>query len=184
MNRKEAGFTLIELVVTLVVLAITIVIAAPSFAGLLQRSRESGTYHLLTTSLAGARMRAIRDSAPVTVCPSADGRSCRADGIWTDGWIIYRDPERGDQPASEAAVVQQFDGLKSGLRLRGTNGRRRVRFLPSGWAYGSNISIRLCDSEHLLGNIVVNTGGRPRVSRQTGPAICPFGTGSHEKGPV
>ena len=184
MNRKEAGFTLIELFVTLAVLAITIATAAPSFAGLLQRSRESSTYHLLTTSLAGARLRAIRDSAPVTVCPSADGRTCRADGIWTDGWIIYRDPRRSDQPTSDAAVIQQFDSLKPGLRLRSTKGRKRVRFLPSGWAYGSNLSIRLCSSERLLGSVVVNNGGRPRVGRQAGPADCPFGTGSHEKGPV
>src|SRR3546814_8372883 len=74
MNRKEAGFSLIELVATLSVLATLLAIALPSFTTLLQGSRASGTYHLLTTSLAAARLRAVKDNAPVTVCPSADGR--------------------------------------------------------------------------------------------------------------
>src|SRR3546814_3066380 len=78
MNRKDAGFSLIELIATVSVLATLLAIALPSFTTLLQGSRASGTYHLLTTSLAAARLRAIKDNAPVTVCPSADGRSCRS----------------------------------------------------------------------------------------------------------
>src|SRR3546814_10203980 len=72
MNRKDAGFSLIELIATVSVLATLLAIALPSFTTLLQGSRASGTYHLLTTSLAAARLRAIKDNAPVTVCPSAD----------------------------------------------------------------------------------------------------------------
>src|SRR3546814_7997711 len=61
MNRKDAGFSLIELIATVSVLATLLAIALPSFTTLLQGSRASGTYHLLTTSLAAARLRAIKD---------------------------------------------------------------------------------------------------------------------------
>lgn len=176
MNRKEAGFSLIELVVTLSVLTIILTIALPSFAALLQGSRESSTYHLLTTSLAAARLRAVKDNAPVTVCPSADGRTCRGDAIWSEGWILYRDPGRDLQPASSDAVIQQFGPVGGRLRLRSTAGRTRVRFLPSGWAFGSNLSIRLCrpGKDGFRGSVIVNNAGRPRTERQTAPVPCPF----------
>jgi type IV fimbrial biogenesis protein FimT len=176
MNRKEAGFSLIELVVTLSVLAIILAIALPSFAAMLQGSRASSTYHLLTTSLAAARLRAIKDNAPITVCPSIDGRTCRGDTIWSDGWILYQDPGHDEQPRTEAMVIQRFEGVDDGLRLRSTAGRTRVRFLPTGWAFGSNLSLRLCRAaeNEFLGSVIVNNAGRPRTERQHGSTPCPF----------
>src|SRR5690606_6837826 len=141
-----------------------------------QRSSESGAYHLLTTSLAAARLRAVKDNAPVTVCPSADGHTCRGDGIWSDGWILYRDPGRNDQPPAMDAILQRFDRVGHALQLRSTSGRHRVRFLPSGWAYGSNLTIRLCrpGSGGFLGSVIVNNAGRPRTERQPAGSSCPF----------
>src|SRR3546814_1609643 len=144
MNRKDAGFSLIELIATVSVLATLLAIALPSFTTLLQGSRASGTYHLLTTSLAAARLRAIKDNAPVTVCPSADGRSCRSDEVWSDGWIVYQDPGRDTQPQGSDTVIQRFEGVGVELQLKTTSGRSHVRLLPSGRASGSNLSIRLC----------------------------------------
>jgi type IV fimbrial biogenesis protein FimT len=176
MNRKEAGFSLIELVTTLSVLAIVLMIALPSFAAMLDGSRASSTDLLLTTSFAAARLQAVRDGAPVTVCPSADGRTCREDAIWSDGWILYQDAGRDDQPRTEDMVIQRFDGIGDGLRLRSTTGRAHVRFQPTGWASGSNLSVRLCragDNE-FLGSVIVNNAGRPRTERQHGSVPCPF----------
>jgi len=176
MNRKEAGFSLAELAVVTAVLAIALAVALPSFAAMLQRSGESSAYHLLMTSLSSARLSAIKDNAPVTVCPSADGRRCRSDGIWSDGWIAYRDPGRDRHPASVDAILQRFAGLERRLHLRSTAGRSRVRFFPTGWAFGSNLSIRLCapGDGGLLGSVIVNNAGRPRTERQPGGLPCPF----------
>lgn len=176
MNRKDAGFSLIELIATVSVLAIILSIAVPSFTTLLQGARASGAYHLLITSLAAARLRAVKDNAPVTVCPSADGRTCRSDEVWSDGWIVYRDPGRDAQPQGIDSVIQHFDGVGGGLQLRTTSGRSRVRFLPAGWAYGSNLSIRLCrpGRNGFLGSVIVNNAGRPRTERQQGGTPCPF----------
>ena len=176
MNRKDAGFSLIEMIATLSVLAMLLAIAIPAFTTLLQGSRASGTYHLLTTSLAAARLRAIKDNAPVTVCPSADGRTCRSDEVWSDGWIVYRDPDRDPQPQDNDAVIQRFGRVGGDLQLMSTSGRSRVRFQPAGWAYGSNLSIRLCrpGPDGFLGSVIVNNAGRPRTERHPGGAPCPF----------
>ena len=174
MNRKDAGFTLAELAVTLSVLAIILAIALPAFGTMLQDARASSTYHLLTTSLSAARLRAIKDNAAVTVCPSTDGRTCRSDEIWNDGWILYRDPDHDDQPASATDVIQRFYGVDNGLQLRSTAGRTRVRFQPTGWSFGHNLSIHLCRGDDFLGSVIVNNAGRPRTERQDEAAPCPF----------
>jgi type IV fimbrial biogenesis protein FimT len=178
MNRKDAGFSLAELAVTLSVLAIILAIALPAFGAMLQGARASSTYHLLMTSLAAARLRAIKDNAPVTVCPSTDGHTCRGDEIWNDGWILYLDPDREDQPSSAEAVIQRFDGVDNGLQLRSTADRIRVRFQPTGWSYGHNLSIRLCRGDGFLGSVIVNNAGRPRTERQDGSTPCPFTVGA------
>lgn len=174
---RHAGFTLIELVVALLVLAIALGLAVPSFIGLLERGRAQGVFHGLTASLAGARLAAVQLGRPVTVCPTLDGRHCRRDLVWDDGWITYIDDGRSDHPASAGAVIRH-DG-PSGLHIavRGSSGRHRVRFQPSGWASGANISLRVCSRQasKLLGVVVVNNAGRPRSERQDAPEnSCPY----------
>ena len=175
MNGKDVGFTLIELLVTLAILAIVLSLGAPALSSLVQRARESNTYHLLTTSLATARLAAVKNGTPVTACPSSDGVTCRNDGVWETGWLIYADPRRANQPADGNAVLQSIDARGGHLALRSSLGRTRVRFSPDGWSYGSNISVRLCASDgRFLGQVVVNNAGRPRTERYTAPRPCPF----------
>lgn len=176
-DRISRGFTLVELMAALAVAAILLTVAVPTFAELQRRARVASARHLLTASLAGARLAAVKLGAPVTVCPSSDGRRCRDDLVWEHGWIIYRDPEVEDQPPSAAAILQRIDAIASTLALRGTSGRRRVRFQPTGWAYGSNISLRLCSRPRgsLLGKVIVNNAGRPRSEHYTDPdEPCPY----------
>jgi len=175
MKSTNAGLTLVEILVVLVILAIAVSLGAPTFSILLQHSRESNTYHLLTASLAAARLAAVESGAPVTACPSGDGITCRNDGMWESGWLVYADPRRADQPADLSAVLQHIDARGGGLQLRSTTGRPRVRFSPDGWSYGSNVTIRLCaPGGKFLGQVVVNNAGRPRTERYTTPGPCPF----------
>ena len=170
------GFTLLELMVALAVLAILVTLGVPSFAGLVRSTREANAYHLVTTSFAAARVAAVKHGVPVTVCPSNDGTTCRSDLVWEEGWILYRDPDRAQHPTSPDEVLQRLDGIGPGVTLRGTSGRMRVRFTPRGWAHGSNISLRLCETRHaqLLGRIVVNNGGRARTERSSEEVACPY----------
>jgi type IV fimbrial biogenesis protein FimT len=156
-------------------MAVLMGIGVPSFQRLQQSTRVATSFHLLTTSLALARMAAVKNHAPVSVCPSSDGRYCRGDTLWDDGWIVFADPTRAKQPASADAVLHRFDRASPGIALRSTAGRTLVRFHPSGMAHGSNLSVRLCstkDGTH-LGSVIVNNAGRPRSERHDGTP-CPF----------
>lgn len=81
----QSGFTLIELMITLVVAGILVTIGVPSYLTVSQNARASELASGLTSAVALARAEAIRRGEPVSVCPSDDASTCS--GSWTDGWI-------------------------------------------------------------------------------------------------
>lgn len=177
MITSRAGFTLVELLVTVLVAGALLAIAAPAFSAMLERNRAAAVFHQLTTSLAGARLAAVRMGRPVTLCPTRDGLRCRRDLVWDEGWMAYLDPGRRDQPASPDEVIQHLDQPGGAIAVRSSVGRHRIRFQPSGWASGANISLRLCSRQKasLLGAVVVNNAGRPRTEHLEAPSKpCPY----------
>ncbi len=176
MKPISKGFTLLELVVTLAVLAIMLGIGLPAFGPTIERIRVTNAYNVLTTSLMSARATAIARGEPVTVCPSHDGVHCRDDQIWEDGWIIFLDGQRTGEPAGVRSILRRIESVGSHLALRSTQGRPWVRYLANGRTPGSNVSLRLCsrEDERLIGLVVVNNSGRARSQRLDGTKSCPY----------
>ncbi|AQZ34847.1 peptidase [Pseudomonas sp. LPH1] len=83
------AFTLIELMVTLAVLAIVISLAAPSFSNMLQENRLSALTNELQGSLQLARSEAVKRRSDVVVCRSnADQDDCENGTNWAGGWLM------------------------------------------------------------------------------------------------
>ena len=72
MKNQNRGFTLIELMVTLAVLAVLIVLAVPSFQDYFQKARVRGTADQVTDLLARARAVAVKSNMPVAVQANND----------------------------------------------------------------------------------------------------------------
>lgn len=178
MSRQGSGFTLVELLVTVFVLAIALAVAMPAFGGLRERMVAMNTFHALTVALMSARMAAITQGRPVTVCPSADGLTCRLDLRWDQGWIVYRDPARLPQPKDALDILWVEQRAPGPVAVRSTAGRHRVRYQPGGFSGGNNLSLRACSRRRarLLGAVVVNLGGRARVewAREAENPPCPY----------
>ncbi len=175
MRKQARGVTLLELLITVAVSGILLGIGVPSFQRVHERVRANNALHLLTTSLAGARLAAITRQRPFSVCPSRDGSTCRNDAVWDDGWIVYEDMIDRSRTGAPKVVAHHVSGVGAGLNLRSTVGRQRVRFQPNGRAYGSNVSIRLCATHRRdhLGTVIINNSGRARVER-IAAGQCPF----------
>lgn len=89
------GVTLIELMVTISILAILLAIAAPSFQQMLTSSRVTSLTNELVAALNFARSEAVKRGKTVTVCKSANPEAatptCSALASWQTGWLIFVD---------------------------------------------------------------------------------------------
>ncbi|MFC3550082.1 GspH/FimT family pseudopilin [Lysobacter cavernae] len=173
MKQRPHGFTLIELMTVTAVLGISLAVGVPTFSHVRKNARISNAYHLLTTSLASARITAVSRGMPVSLCPSRDGRQCRKDLIWQDGWILFLDPGRKGAPADTTAILQRFDPLGPDVAVRTTPGRHWIRYLPSGRSTGTNLSLWICSPHdgHRIGRVAIGNSGRARSERDSGPAV-------------
>jgi len=72
-NSKHSGFTLIELMITLAVLAILVALAAPSFSDILDRRKLNGASEELFSTLVFAKTETIKRNTPVHISFAGTG---------------------------------------------------------------------------------------------------------------
>ena len=173
--RRNAGFTLIELVTTMSIVAILSGIAAPSFAGFLERQRASAAISSLMTHMSLARMSAITRNRRAVLCPSVDGRHCEVGTDWSAGWMLFMDDDGNRKPdVSDEIIRVDLEPTSRHLRVVSTTGRPQLRYLPDGRAAGTNLTVSICNQrQELLGQVIVNNMGRPRSERPKAPTPCP-----------
>src|SRR5664279_1763420 len=88
----SAGFTVVELLITITLAAILAAIGIPSYRSITNSSRIAGEVNGLLGDLLLGRSEAIKQGLPVTVCISSNGTSCNAAGLtWQSGWIVFLD---------------------------------------------------------------------------------------------
>ena len=85
-HRRSAGFTIMELMITVAIAAILITIAVPNFKLQIEQGRFTSAANEIVTALNYARGEAIRRSRPVSVA--------RAGATWDLGWNAFVDPAR------------------------------------------------------------------------------------------
>ena len=100
---RSRGFTLVELMVTVVVLAVLMGIALPSFRGVIVSNKLSSQSNELLASLQYARSESVRRNVRVTFCQSANGTSCATSVTWA-GWLIFADSNRNNTADADEAI--------------------------------------------------------------------------------
>jgi type IV fimbrial biogenesis protein FimT len=109
MRNSARGFTLIELMVTVVVLAILLAIGVPSFREFYLNNRITSQINMLHSHLLLARSEAVKRNRPAQVCGIAPGSQLCADRDWSQGWVVFVDRDGDGIPSldSPAGCAQQ-----------------------------------------------------------------------------
>jgi len=113
-----AGFTLVELLVAIAVLAILLALAAPNFNDATLSARLNGFANSLVASAQVARSEAIKRNSDITLCASADGSTCAGSGGWEQGWVVL----------SGATVLQVQQALPTEFKVTQTGGTASLTF--------------------------------------------------------
>ena len=106
MDRMK-GFTLLELMITLVIAGIIIAIAVPSFQNLIIDSRLNSTTSELADAVRLARSEALKRNRPVIFCqidPATPG-TCVSSGAWK-GWAMH--DSQDDEPVLRVGTLDNF----------------------------------------------------------------------------
>ena len=109
-GRRQGGFTIIELMITVLVVAVLAAIAAPSFDNLIKRNRIDSIQSQLSAALAAARTAATTRNANVVVCASnPDQTACvENNGSWSDGWLVFIDNNGDTKLDADEQVLEVF----------------------------------------------------------------------------
>jgi type IV fimbrial biogenesis protein FimT len=87
MLKRSAGFTLLELIITMAILAIIAAVAVPGFGRLIESNRLVTGTNLLVSSIKLARTEAIKRGTNVTFS---------SDGGLGSGWCVHEGGAAGD----------------------------------------------------------------------------------------
>jgi len=188
MDRRPcaAGFSLVELLVTLTVLGLITALAGPPLGRWLGDQRLVALNNQLAGDLQRARGEAARMRRAVVLCTRGSTLTCSGQPTWETGWLVFEDPD-GDRSCADANNDARCDGdngrllrvqpaLPTGISLRKTGTPAdRMRFTDTGTAAFFNHRYTFCDRRGVAaarGLVLANTG-RIRIAGPDDPLTCP-----------
>jgi len=174
---RGGGFTLLEVMAVLAVVAVLIALAIPAFRETLLNTRRDEALSGLTRSLHLARSESLRSGRATVVCSlDATGQCVPTDVDWSLGWQVFVKQDDDDTTRwadSDRLLLQQ---QASDGSLLSTN-RRTYVYRPFN-RRSTNGSFIFCDPRgaRAARAVIVSHTGRPRISdRDAGgaPLTCP-----------
>jgi len=168
-GRPASGFTLIEIVVTLAVVAIVSLVAFSSLRPLLAENRIVVRVNMLSGLLQMARSEAIRCNTDVVICHSRDGHFCDREDDWSENWLVFVDANRNRWRDAQERIVafQQAPGNGTRAEYRAFGSRHYLTYRPDGRTR-TNGTFTICHPGFpaLSRAVIVTKSGRPRISRE------------------
>jgi len=116
-NKNQTGFTLYELLTTMLIVGIVLSLGIPNMQSFRQNSRMTAAANDLHSSFHLARSEATRANTPITICASADSMAelPTCGGGLGAGWIIFADADGDITVDAGEAVLRRFPAVENGI---------------------------------------------------------------------
>ncbi len=180
MKLKQTGITLIELLVTLGIVAVLTSVAAPSITSLIQKSAMGSAVNTFMADMRFTRTESMRLGGGVIMCrsdsPEANNPTCGTGtgpggNGWVSGWIIFHDLDgNGDRDTNEPLLrVQSAITNINTIRETSSSSSTKFKFSPSGrLSLGSSTGFQFGSATQFATSaqrvVCVNLGGRARIA--------------------
>lgn len=172
--RAAGGFTLVELMVTVGLIAVLLRLAVPLFQDAALSNKLTGYANSFVGAAQLARGEAIKRNAVVRICRSSTGTSCATTGTWQQGWIVFVDNGAGSNANNgsvdtDETVLSRQGALSSDYSFTSTS--YNLAFQP-GVVGTDQQDLVLCRDAGKSNRTLTLRAGRTTVTKGTASS-CP-----------
>lgn len=179
MNPKQQGMTLVELMVTLAVVAILFSAAVPSLVSLAENNRLTALNNQVVSAINFTRSEAVKRRYNTAMCVRNNaGTGCAGSGTFDNGWVVFVDCDNdgtvdpatslicdtnGDGTGDSAEQVLQdtipsADGLT--ISNNETSTPRRISYRPNGSLETKNATLTINKGPTNIYDVTIARTGR------------------------
>lgn len=179
-TNTQSGFTLYELLITLLVIGVMLSLGAPNLQTITRNNRVVTIANDLHASFLLARSEAARSRTNVTICGSLDPMSATAacDGTFEDGWIVFSDVDGNTERAATEGIIRAFPAVDDTIGISANGNADYFSFASTGIGRGdvagagtALVSAAICDSRGNQQAAGTDSTARVVVASPTGRAV-------------
>ncbi len=164
-HRQSAGFSLLELLWALLIVAVLTTLAVPAFSAFSASNKRSSSAQQVLNLLHYARSEAAAAFEITTFCLSDDGTSCdRTGGAY---FLLFHDLDSDRTVDAGELIYRETPHVADNHYRLSASNRAYIRYRPTGSVmdFGSVIICPQNRDNHYAARIVVHRSGRPRHGR-------------------
>jgi prepilin-type N-terminal cleavage/methylation domain-containing protein len=173
-TRTPKGFTLIEVMVAVAILAILVTLAAPSFNSFIDKYRVKRAADSISAFLVNTKSEAIKRNKTVRAVITGSGAT------WCAGMTEAATCNCSTGPCQIDGVDRVISGASfKGVGLNGPDTGHVFEFKPQRGTVAGNETVELVSTNGLKVNVIVGTVGRVRLCSPSGSGniggypVCP-----------
>ncbi len=170
MDRQSGGFTLIEAMVVVMIMAVILAFGIPAFGDLIDKTRVRTAAEAVTEAFRVARLTAVQERMTIVMCPWNSTDSCTGSD-WDAGIMIVK-------PGTPNTVVYRMrfdDNLFIVKNNEDSETHDEININPSGWIPGDQSSILICPDVGEIKNalkLTISMTGKIRTSTEIDSGDC------------
>lgn len=130
-RRLQSGFTLMELLICVAILAVVAAFSIPAFGDLIARQRLTASANEALSVAAHARSEAIRQRERMVICPTLNGTTCSSGSDWTQA-IVFVDMNRNGTRDGNETITRRWDFSDTPISVTQVTGGTQHRIVVGG----------------------------------------------------
>jgi len=141
-NRTQTGFTLYELLTTMLIVGVVLSLGIPNMQSFRQNSRMTSVANDLHSSFHLARSEASRAKDNITICASLDpmgnAPDCDIGAEFEDGWIVFQDTNANLAVDALESILRRFPALHTSITITSNGTRDYFTYASTGLGRTAN----------------------------------------------
>jgi type IV fimbrial biogenesis protein FimT len=118
-NKTQTGFTLYELLTTMLIVGVVLALGVPNMQSFRQNSRMTATANDLHSSFHLARSEASRAKNNISICASADSMAATpiCGGKFEAGWIVFEDRDADLVVDAGEPILRRYPAVNADISI-------------------------------------------------------------------